>query len=138
MFKQDYDLTIVANNQIPATREIRKLRNQEVLAIMAQVQVDQNGQVPAHLRPIYRQVLLDSEQPEDVIEAALGEESPQMNQGEDDTEVRSMIERMGYNPDELMGGNKGRVINRAGSQKAPVENPMRSDMQKTSQNLMKY
>jgi len=140
LLKQDYDISIVANNQIPATREIRKLRNQEVFGIMSQIQVDENGLVPAHLRPMFRQVLLDAEQPEDVIEQVLGEPATEMNVDDADSdEARAAIEAFGLNPDDFLGsGGKERKVNRSGSQKNPVENQARSDIQKISQNVSKF
>jgi len=141
--KQDYDIAIVANNQIPATREIRKLRNQEALAMIMQIPIGEDGKVPAHIAPMYRQVLLDAEQPQDTIDKILGEGVADQVLGStdvDDTGAREVIERMGYSPDEIMGvGAEAPLeVTRAGSQASPVDNVANSDIQKTSQNIFKY
>lgn len=140
VFRQDYDLLVVSNNQIPATREIRKLRNQEILGIVASMPVDQDGKILPHMVPVYKQVLLDMGMSDVDVEEVLGIEGGLFNMdgGEaEDAELMAMAESLGADVSGL-GGNEERSITRGGSVKKSVNNPAASDMQRTVQNLNKF
>ncbi len=60
ILKNDYEIMIVSNNQIPATREIKKLRNQETLATIGALPFNEQGQLPPPVATATRPVLIEN------------------------------------------------------------------------------
>jgi len=108
---RDYKITVVANNQLPASRELQKSRDMEALTTLIQIPRDQKGQIPPDLIGPVRKVMLNMEIPEDELPDSLKKQAINApvpsNDPEDPMEVAKKLGLLPGKP-EQGGPFKGR------------------------------